>query len=119
MAEQLDTLARRPLHGRRILITRAQHQVDPFRRELVDMGASVVEIPTIEIRPMPTYERVRKAIANLDRTILVIFAWANAVAIFYKMLVDTGADSRALHGSKLCAIGPGPDELSRDHGARP
>src|SRR5467141_2882178 len=41
MSEQFDTMAKRPLHGRRILITRAQHQVDPFRRELVDMGASV------------------------------------------------------------------------------
>jgi len=119
MAEQLDTLARRPLHGRRILITRAQHQVDPFRRELVDMGASVVEIPTIEIRPMPTDERVRKAIANLDRTILVIFASANAVAIFYKMLVETGADARALHASKLCAIGQETAEMLENHGLRP
>src|SRR5881296_3924744 len=44
MAERLDTLSRRPLHGRRILITRARHQVDPFRRKLVDLGASVVEV---------------------------------------------------------------------------
>src|SRR5260370_1139751 len=66
MAEQLDTLAQRPLHGRRILITRAQHQVDPLRRELVDMGAAVVEIPTIEVRALPTDERVRKTIAALE-----------------------------------------------------
>src|SRR5207302_6230162 len=43
MAERLDTMSKRPLHGRRILITRAQHQVDPLRRELVDLGAAVVE----------------------------------------------------------------------------
>jgi uroporphyrinogen III methyltransferase/synthase len=41
LAERLDTLSKRPLHGRRVLITRARHQVDPFRRELVDLGASV------------------------------------------------------------------------------
>jgi len=119
MAEQLDTLAQRPLHGRRILITRAQHQVDPLRRELVDMGAAVVEIPTIEVRAMPTDERVRKAIAGLDRTILVIFASANAVAIFFKMLVETGADARALHNSKLCAIGQETAEMLENHGLRP
>jgi len=83
MSDQFDTMAKRPLHGRRILITRAQHQVDPLRRELVDMGAAVVEIPTIEVRAMPTDDRVRKAIANLGRTALVIFASANAVVIFF------------------------------------
>jgi uroporphyrinogen III methyltransferase/synthase len=119
LSEQFDTMAKRPLHGRRVLITRAQHQVDPLRRELVDMGAAVVEIPTIEIRAMPTDERVRKAIANLDRTILVIFASSNAVAIFFKMLVETGADARALHASKLCAIGQETAEMLENHGLRP
>src|SRR5258705_55698 len=45
MAERLDTLSRRPLHGRRVLITRARHQVDGFRRELVDLGAEVEILP--------------------------------------------------------------------------
>jgi len=119
MSEQFDTMAKRPLHGRRILITRAQHQVDPLRRELVDMGAAVVEIPTIEVRAMPTDDRVRKAIANLGRTALVIFASANAVVIFFKMLVETGADARALHASKLCAIGQETSEMLENHGLRP
>jgi uroporphyrinogen III methyltransferase/synthase len=119
LSEDFDTMAKRPLHGRRILITRAQHQVDPFRRELVDMGAAVVEIPTIEIRPMPTDERVRKAITNLGRTALVIFASSNAVEIFFKMLVETGADARALHASKLCAIGQETAEMLENHGLRP
>ena len=105
MAEQLDTMSKRPLHGRRVLITRASHQVDPFRRELVDLGASVVEIPTIEIQPMPLDDRVRKVIAELEGTALVIFASANAVHIFFQMLLASGKDARALHPSKLCAIG--------------
>ena len=119
MAEQLDTLARRPLHGRRVLITRARHQVEGFRRDLVDMGAAVVEIPTLEVKPMPTDERVRKAISRLGGTALVIFASANAVGIFHTMLVETGADSRALHASKLCAIGQETAEMLERHGLRP
>jgi uroporphyrinogen III methyltransferase / synthase len=119
MAERLDTMSKRLLHGTRILITRARHQVDPFRRELVDLGAAVVEIPTIEIQPMPTDERVRKAIANLERTALVIFASANAVDIFFRMLLATGGDARALHGSKLCAIGQETAESMETRGLRP
>jgi uroporphyrinogen III methyltransferase / synthase len=119
MADRLDTLSKRPLHGRRILITRARHQVDPMRRALVDLGASVIEIPTIEIRPMPTDERVRGAIANLNRTALVIFASANAVDIFFRMLLETGGDARALHASKLCAIGQETAESLEARGLRP
>jgi uroporphyrinogen III methyltransferase/synthase len=119
MAERLDTLSRRPLHGHRVLITRARHQVEPFRRELADLGASVIEIPTISIRRMPTDERVRDAIANLGRTALVIFASANAVDIFFQMLNASGADARALHASKLCAIGQETAESMATHGLRP
>ena len=119
MADRLDTLSRRPLHGRRVLITRARHQVEPFRHELADLGASVIEIPTIAIRPMPTGEKVSEAIANLGSTALVIFASANAVDIFFQMLHAGGADARALHASKLCAIGQETAESMATHGLRP
>jgi uroporphyrinogen III methyltransferase / synthase len=118
MADRFDTMARRPLHGRRVLITRARHQVDPFRRELVDLGAAVIEVPTLEIKPLPTDERVRNAIKNLERTALVIFASANAVDIFFQMLFGTGSDARALHASKLCAIGQETAESLDRHGLR-
>src|ERR1700694_4674649 len=70
MSDRLDTLSKRPLHGRRVLITRARHQVEGFRRDLVDMGANVIEIPTLEVKPMPTDERVRKAIGGPGPTAL-------------------------------------------------
>lgn len=119
MSERLDTLSRRPLHGKRVLLTRARHQVESFRRELVDLGASVIEIPTLEIRRLPTDDRVRKAIDKLDATALVIFASANAVEIFFQMLFNTGRDARALHGSKLCAIGQETADALAAHGLRP
>ena len=119
MSERLDTLSKRPLHGRRILITRARHQVDPFRRELVDLGAAVVEIPTLEIRRLPIDDRVRNAIKNLDRTALVIFASANAVDIFFQMLTTSDLDARTLHNSKLCAIGQETADALAGHGLRP
>ncbi len=119
VSDRLDTMAKRPLHGMRILITRARHQVDPFRRELVDLGAAVVEIPTLEVRPMPTDQRVRNAIQNLTRTALVIFASANAVDIFFQMLFESGSDVRALHNSKLCAIGQETADSLGGYGLRP
>ena len=119
MSDRLDTMSKRPLHGRRILITRARHQIDGFRRELVDLGAFVVEIPTIEIRRLPTDDRVSNAIKNLTRTALVIFASENAVAIFFQMLLATGSDARALHNSKLCAIGQETADALASRGLKP
>ncbi|HKW69405.1 MAG TPA: uroporphyrinogen-III synthase [Candidatus Dormibacteraeota bacterium] len=119
MSERLDTLSKRPLHGRRILITRARHQVEGFRRELVDLGAAVVEIPTLEIQRLPTDDRVRNSITNLDRTALVIFASANAVDIFFQMLLSAGLDARAFHNSKLCAIGQETADALGNHGLHP
>src|SRR6266576_3590929 len=119
LSDRLDTMSKRPLHGRRVLITRARHQVDTFRRELVDLGASVVEIPTIQIESMPMDDQVTRAIKHLDRTALVIFASANAVDIFFQMLLTSGSDARAFHGSKLCAIGQETAESLEAHGLRP
>jgi uroporphyrinogen III methyltransferase/synthase len=119
LSDRLDTMSKRPLHGRRVLITRARHQVDPFRRELVDLGASVIEIPTIQIESMPMDDQVTKAILHLERTALVIFASANAVTIFFQMLLTSGSDARAFHGSKLCAIGQETAESLKAHGLRP
>jgi uroporphyrinogen III methyltransferase/synthase len=119
LSEKLDTMSKRPLHGRRILITRARHQVDPFRRELVELGASVVEIPTLQIESMPMDDQVTRAISHLERTALVIFASANAVDIFFQMLLASGSDARAFHGSKLCAIGQETAQSLEAHGLRP
>jgi uroporphyrinogen III methyltransferase/synthase len=119
LSDRLDTMSKRPLHGRRVLITRARHQVDMFRRELVELGASVIEIPTIQIESMPMDDQVVRAISHLDRTALVIFASANAVDIFFQMLLTSGSDARAFHGSKLCAIGQETAESLEAHGLRP
>lgn len=106
MSRLLDTLSQRPLHGKRILVTRARHQSEPFRRQLSELGAIVVEVPTIEIRPVPKSREMKAAIDRLEETGLVVFTSANAVDIFFPLLLDQGRDARDLAGSKICAIGP-------------
>ena len=119
MAERLDTMSRRPLHGRRVLVTRARHQVEAFRRQLAELGAWVVEIPTISIRRTADTARVRGAIRRLPETGLVIFTSANAVEIFFDMLLESGSDARSLHTSRVCAIGPETARALESHGVRP
>jgi uroporphyrinogen III methyltransferase/synthase len=119
LAERLDTLARRPLHGVRVLVTRARHQVAGFARELAELGATVVEVPTIEIRPLVNGPKVVSAIERLPETSLVVFASANAVEIFFQMLLEAETDARALYRSKVCAFGPETANVLEAHGVRP
>ena len=118
-ARRLDSLAGRPLHGRRVLVTRARHQAEEFHRHLAELGAWVIDIPTIEVRPLRVDATVRDAIARLDETHLVVFASANAVEIFFDMLFELRRDARALRNSRLCAIGPETARTLEAHGLRP
>jgi uroporphyrinogen III methyltransferase / synthase len=116
---RLDSLAGRPLHGRRVLVTRARHQAEEFHRHLADLGAWVIDIPTIEVRPVRVDAQVRDAISRLDDTHLVVFASANAVDIFFDMLFELRRDARSLRNSRLCAIGPETARTLEAHGLRP
>ncbi|HEY8812255.1 MAG TPA: uroporphyrinogen-III synthase [Candidatus Dormibacteraeota bacterium] len=116
---RLDSLAGRPLHGRRVLVTRARHQAEEFHRHLAELGAWVIDIPTIEVRPLRVDAPVRDAISRLDDTHLVVFASANAVEIFFDMLFELRRDARSLRNSRLCAIGPETARALEAHGLRP
>jgi uroporphyrinogen III methyltransferase/synthase len=118
-AERLDSLSGRPLHGRRVLVTRARHQAEEFHRHLADLGAWVIDIPTIEVRPTRLDARLRDAIDRLGETHLVVFASANAVEIFFDMLFELRRDARAFRNCRLCAIGPETARSLESHGLRP
>jgi len=98
---KLDWFGRLPLAGRRIAITRAREQADSLAARLSALGAAVIELPTIEIRPPADPAPLDRAIADLPSYDWLIFTSANGVRAF----IDRLPDLRALRG-KICAIGP-------------
>lgn len=119
LADRLDVARRRPLHGLRVLITRARHQAEDFRRELVRLGASVIEIPTIEIQPLIDSAQCKAALAQLPQTRLIVFASANAVDLFFRLLLEGDRDARDLARCRVGAIGPETARTLESHGLRP
>jgi uroporphyrinogen III methyltransferase/synthase len=119
LADRLDVATRRPLHGLRVLVTRARHQAPEFRRELVRLGASVIEIPTIEIQPLIDSAQCKAALAQLPQTRLIVFASANAVDLFFELLLRGERDGRNLARCRVCAIGPETARTLKSHGLRP
>ncbi|SPF40890.1 Uroporphyrinogen-III synthase / uroporphyrinogen-III C-methyltransferase [Syntrophobacter sp. SbD1] len=104
--EELNWFERRPLFGRKILITRAREQASDFKVELEELGAKCIEFPTIAIAPPPTWDPLDNAIRNLSQYDWAIFTSVNGVRFFIERLLAAGRDARDLKGLRLAAIGP-------------
>jgi uroporphyrinogen III methyltransferase / synthase len=99
----------RPLFGRRVVVTRAREQASELRARLEQLGAEVVELPSIALEP------VDFELPALRRYEWIVFTSANGVdAFFDRGLVPAGLDARALALSRVACIGPGTaDALAR------
>lgn len=97
---------RLPLFGKRIVITRSREQAGALREELAALGAEVIEIPTIEIRPPSSWEPLDAAIRRLEEFDVLLVTSVNGVRNFLARLQVAGRDVRDLEGLTLGAIGP-------------
>jgi uroporphyrinogen III methyltransferase / synthase len=105
--EGLDWYERRPLFGRRVVVTRARAQAGELSGELERLGAEVHEFPTIEIRPPEDFGPLDAAIRELDSYDWIVFTSVNGVEAFLERLRHHGLDLRAVpRSAKLAAIGP-------------
>lgn len=102
LRETLSWYEKKPLFGQRILATR-EHATD--FEPLEELGAEVVEFPTIEIQPPVDYSGLDTALGKVHTYSWLIFTSANGVRYFFKRLFDLGKDIRELKGIKICAIG--------------
>jgi uroporphyrinogen III methyltransferase / synthase len=95
LREELNWFERRPLFGKRIVVTRATQQAPALSEKLRELGADVIEIPATQIARLDLAP-LRSAIATLGDFDWLIFTSQNAVAIFWEQLLGAGRDARAL-----------------------
>jgi uroporphyrinogen III methyltransferase/synthase len=106
LREHLNWFERLPLFGKRIVITRSRERASVLREALAELGAQVVEIPTIEIRPPASWEPLDQAIQRLEEFHYLLVTSANGVRSFLARLTACGRDVRDLKGLTIGAIGP-------------
>ena len=114
--EQLGWLERRPLHGRRVVVTRARAQASGLAHTLRELGAEVVELPAIRIEPRIDSPQVRKAVEQLGDYSLVCLTSPNGVRLLFEAMEKVGRDARALAGATVAAIGPGTARALAERG---
>jgi uroporphyrinogen III methyltransferase / synthase len=110
LRQELAWLERRPLHGRRIVVTRARPQASALAARLREFGADVIEAPAIRTEPLAA------DVPDLAGYDLLVATSPNGVRELFARLAEQGRDARALAGTTVAAMGPGTARAFREHG---
>lgn len=116
--ETIAWLERRPLFGRRVVVTRARAQASGLAATLAALGADVVELPAIRIEPRLDSPEVRDAVGAIHSYALLCLTSPNGVRLLFKALEEAGLDARGLANATVAAIGPGTATALAEHGIR-
>ncbi|MGC8548463.1 MAG: uroporphyrinogen-III synthase [Acidobacteriaceae bacterium] len=112
------------LAGRRILVTRAEHQAGRLSRELAAHGAEAIEIPAIRILPPTDFGPLDQSLRHLSSYGWMLVTSANTVNALLARIEELGMVSpgsqtwRTIFGPmpKIAAIGPASAKAVRRMG---
>lgn len=108
---------RSPLSGVRILVGRARHQAGALSSELRKLGATVLEIPFIEIRRPRSFKPLDSALKNLAEYDWLILTSANGVEAMWERLAKLRL-TKSLKHLKIAAIGPATRKAIEQRGEK-
>jgi uroporphyrinogen III methyltransferase/synthase len=107
LRQKFEWFEKRPLFGKRIVNTRTRTQASELSVRLREMGADVIEMPTIEITHAKKGSRLDREIEQIGKYDWIVFTSPNGVESFFNRLVQNNGDVRALCKAKIASIGPG------------
>lgn len=96
----------RPLFGKRIVVTRTRDQAGELSARLLDLGADVVELPTIRIDPPLEPEGFAQLVTDVHSYDWVVFTSPNGVERFFEAFFSAYGDARSFGNPRIAAIGP-------------
>ncbi len=103
---QLDWFGHRPLAGQRIVVTRTREQASQLSRQLEELGADVLEIPTIRIVQPEQVGPLIECLAGLGEYDWLVFTSPNGVTAFFDYFFKAYDDVRSLGMLRIAAVGP-------------
>jgi uroporphyrinogen III methyltransferase/synthase len=107
LRRELNWFEALPLFGRRIVVTRTRSQSGALSERLAQLGADVLEIPTIRIEPVALEEKALATLAVFSRHFdWLVFTSPNAADLFFEEFFRVTGDLRDLGPVKIAAVGP-------------
>jgi len=119
LRDTINWYEKRPLFSKRVVVTRTRDQASELINILENYGAECLEFPTISLEPVPSYEILDQALAEIETYHWLLFTSINAVYFFFKRLFAVGRDVRDLKGPKIAAVGRVTAEALVSRGIKP
>jgi uroporphyrinogen III methyltransferase/synthase len=115
LRENLSWYEKRPLSGKRIVVTRTRKQASELSNRLRALGAEIVELPTIRIEPPTDLREFAELVQDAHSYDWVVFTSPNGVEAFFEMFFKLYDDAREIGGVRIAAIGPATAQRVKDY----
>jgi uroporphyrinogen III methyltransferase/synthase len=116
LREKLSWFEKKPLFGKRVLVTRARSQSSVLTEKIQALGGETVEFPVIRITRPKRQELLDAAIRQCSYYDWVIFTSVNGVKYFFKRMAELKVDIRQMSQVRISAIGPKTGKALTDKG---
>lgn len=113
--EKINWFEKRPLFGKRIVVTRTREQAGELSKALRDLGADVIELPTIRIELPEDRLGFAEMVTHAHEYDWLVFTSPNGVEKFFDAFFATYDDARSLGNPKIAAIGAGTAAKIREY----
>src|SRR5882757_4420370 len=114
LRETLNWYEKRPLLGKRIVVTRTRKQASVLSNKLRAIGAHVIELPTIRIEPPSDLREFAELVQDAHVYDWIVFTSANGVDGFFDIFFKLYDDAREIGGARIAAIGPATAQRVKD-----
>jgi uroporphyrinogen III methyltransferase/synthase len=113
--ENINWFEKRPLFGKRIVVTRTREQAGELSKALRDLGADVIELPTIRIEHPEDKVGFAELVTHAHEYDWLVFSSPNGVERFFDAFFATFEDARSLGNPRIAAIGNGTAKKIREY----
>src|SRR6266550_372242 len=110
----LNWYEKRPLLGKRIVVTRARKQASVLSNKLRALGAHVIELPTIRVEAPSNLREFAELVQDAHTYNWIVFTSANGVEAFFDIFFKLYDDAREIGGARIAAIGPATARRVKD-----
>src|SRR6059058_5102533 len=114
LRDKLNWYEKRPLLGKRIVVTRTRKQASVLSSKLRSLGADIIELPTIRIGPPTDLREFAELVQDAHMYDWIVFTSANGVEAFFNIFFKLYDDAREIGGARIAAIGPATAQRVKD-----
>ena len=113
--KNIEWYEKRPLKGKKIVVTRSREQASGLVNELTALGADVMELPVLKIVDPVNKVEFAESVAAVHTYDWLVFSSTNGVRRFFDAFYATYSDARSIGGVKIAAVGPGTEAAIKEY----